>query len=150
MTSYRHTQAGWLSVAIALGVGIFGLVLVFGVGLHPALLFAWLVVVPVLITFNSLTTEVEDGTLRLSFGVGWIQRQVELRRVAEVRVVRNRWFYGWGIRLTPHGWLWNVSGLDAVELVYLDGSKFRVGTDEPRVLAQALQAEIDRRGWEET
>ena len=42
------------------------------------------------------------------------------------------------------------ASLDAVELVYLNGSKFRVGTDEPRVLAQALEAEIARRGWEES
>ena len=35
-------------------------------------------------------------------------------------------------------WLvWNISGLDTVELTYRDGKKFRIGTDEPEVLLDA-------------
>ena len=48
--------------------------------------------------------------------------------------------------LTPHDWLYNVSGLDAVEIVRISGKKFRVGTDEPRALVAALKAAMsDRR-----
>jgi len=54
--------------------------------------------------------------------------------------VRNKWWYGLGIRLTPHGWLYNVSGLDAIEIVRRSGKTFRVGTDEPKALAAALRA----------
>jgi len=37
-------------------------------------------------------------------------------------------------------WLvWNISGLDAVELTYCDGKKFRIGTDEPEALLEALK-----------
>jgi hypothetical protein len=43
-----------------------------------------------------------------------------------------------GIRLSPGGVLWNVSGLDAVELSLDGGRRFRVGTDEPRALAAAI------------
>jgi hypothetical protein len=34
--------------------------------------------------------------------------------------------------------MWNISGLDAVELDYLDGRKFRIGTDQPEELADAI------------
>jgi len=65
-----------------------------------------------------------------------------LSQVQNAAVVRNKWYYGWGIRLTPGGWLWNVSGLDAVELTFKNGKKFRIGTDEPDRLLQALPVGI--------
>lgn len=52
--------------------------------------------------------------------------------------MRNKWWYGWGIRLTPHGWLYNVSGLDAVELHLTGGRKVRLGTAEPAQLSRAI------------
>ena len=59
--------------------------------------------------------------------------------IAIVTQVRNRWWWGFGIRWTPHGWMWNISGLDAVELTYHNGKKFRIGTDEPEALLEALK-----------
>ena len=35
--------------------------------------------------------------------------------------------------------VWNISGLDAVELTYHNGKKFRIGTDEPEALLEALK-----------
>jgi hypothetical protein len=54
----------------------------------------------------------------------------------------RRSFYGWGIRWIPGGWLWNVSGLDGVELVLVNNRRFRVGTDEPEQLAAAIQGAL--------
>ena len=59
--------------------------------------------------------------------------------------MRNLWYYGWGIRYTPHGWLFNVSGLDAVELELKNGRTWRVGTDEPVELLAAIQAAAEGR-----
>jgi len=141
---YRHTQVGWLMLGILVPALLFLLtsfVLLPGGGeAVRGVVAAVLVVVGVL--FSSLRTEVERGRLRVAFGPGWPSREEPLRNVAEVRRVRNPWVYGWGIRLTPHGWLWNVSGLDAVELTRRDGSRFRVGTDDPEGLLAALQAEV--------
>ena len=36
-------------------------------------------------------------------------------------------------------WLWNVSGFRAVELVFKDGKRFRIGTDEPESLIRAIE-----------
>jgi hypothetical protein len=38
----------------------------------------------------------------------------------------------------PGGVIWNVSGFDAVELELDDGTRFRIGTDEPVALAAAI------------
>jgi hypothetical protein len=54
--------------------------------------------------------------------------------------VRNPWYYGWGIRITPDGLLYNVSGTRAVEITLTDGSKLRLGTDEPEALCQAIRS----------
>jgi hypothetical protein len=36
--------------------------------------------------------------------------------------------------------LWNVSGLDAIELTFATGKRFRIGTDEPGKLLEAIRA----------
>jgi hypothetical protein len=40
---------------------------------------------------------------------------------------------GWGIRALHKGWLWNIAGLDAVELELKTGRVFRIGTDDADV-----------------
>jgi hypothetical protein len=140
-TIYRHTQVGAVTLA---GMGIALVAAVFwGVrASQPALLTAALLVGVVLVLFSTLTVVVRDGALVVFFGPGLIRRRIPLRRIRDVRVVRTPWTYGWGIRLTPRGWLWNVSGLDGVELQFDDGRRFRIGSDEPTRLAEALRREV--------
>lgn len=94
--------------------------------------------------FHSLVVTVRgdasEAFLRVQFGWGLIRRTIPLASIESARPVRNSWWYGWGIRLTPHGWLWNVSGLDAVELELTSGKRFRIGTDEPGRLVRAIEA----------
>jgi len=96
-------------------------------------LFAWSAA-----TFGTLTVIVEDDHLRLYFGRGWPRKAIPLRDVASAVPVRNRWWYGLGIRWIPGGWLWNVWGLDAVELRLSTGRVFRVGTDDVDGLVAAI------------
>jgi hypothetical protein len=77
--------------------------------------------------------------LHVRFGIGLIRKRIDLAKVRAFRSVRNPWYWGWGIRLYPGGWLYNVSGLDAVELALDDGTELRVGTDEPERLVDALR-----------
>jgi hypothetical protein len=63
---------------------------------------------------------------------------VRLGDITDIRQVRNKWYYGWGIRKIPGGWMYNVWGLDAVELELQSGKKFRIGTDEPTELLGIL------------
>ena len=41
-------------------------------------------------------------------------------------------------RRTQLGWMFNVSGLDAVELSLASGARFRIGTDRPGEVMVAL------------
>jgi len=140
-TVYRHTQVsratmGGLGIAWV-AVGWWGWRLS-----DPVLVTAAGLVALVLVLFSTLTVIVRDGAMDVFFGPGLIRRRIPLRRLREVRVVRTPWYYGWGIRLTQTGWLWNVSGLDGVEVQFDDGRRFRVGSDEPNRLAEALLGEM--------
>jgi len=104
----------------------------------PHLLVAALLLV-VLVLFSTLTVVVRPREVDIRFGPGVIRKRYALGDFVSVNVVRNRWYWGLGIRLIPKGWLYNVSGLDAVELVRKNGRVVRIGTDEPEALAAALR-----------
>ena len=82
---------------------------------------------------------IDQSAIQLAFGPGWPRKSIRLAEVRGAEPVRNRWWYGWGIRITPHGWLWNVSGLDAVEVLLASGRRTRIGTDEPQELTAAIR-----------
>jgi hypothetical protein len=136
---YRHTQfGGWtlgvvaVAMATAVWAGLWGTS-----PLPPVLL---VLGGCLLALFASLTVVVGDQVLEVSFGPGVIRRRIPLSSIREVRVVHSPWYYGWGIRLTPGGWLWNASGSRGVELHFDNGRRFRIGTDEPDRLANVLIA----------
>ncbi|MGE3276506.1 MAG: hypothetical protein AB7O67_15440 [Vicinamibacterales bacterium] len=140
---YRHTQAGWAMAGTA--VAILGVVAWQTTSRNPGpTLVVGAVLVLLLLVMPSLTVEVTDVEIRCRFGVIPYWKRLPLSRVASATPVRNNPLYGWGVRWTPHGWLWNISGLDAVELRYHDGGTFRIGTDEPDRLAAAIAERLPR------
>lgn len=137
---YQHTQFGKVIVVSLLFSALFlvGLGLAFGDRI-------FLVGGPVMmgiaiLLFYSLTVEIDATHLRFYFGIGLIRKRIPLAEVVEVQPVRNSWIHGWGIHRTPHGWLYNVSGWEAVEIALASGKRLRLGTDEPRRLTQAILA----------
>ena len=124
---YCHTQFGYVTAG---GIAVSAV----GCGIAAAALGSWtlaaatLLLLFLLVLFASLTVTVRDGVLECAFGPGLIRRRIPLERVDDVAVVRTPWYYGWGIRLTPYGWLWNVSGTHGVELRFTDGRRFRIGS----------------------
>lgn len=144
MQVYKHKQAGTL-ILLALGAAaaLIAVTLILGattnaVGAMVAITVMAIVLISMAL-FGSLTVSINEDQLMVSFGPGIIRKQFRAEDICGARIVRNPWYYGWGIRLTPHGWLWNVSGLDAVELDLKNNRKFRIGTDEPRELLAAIQ-----------
>ena len=135
---YHHTQTGaalrWGLILPAIGLLAIGFAARRAVPFVPlaALLAAtgW--------AFSSLTVEVTPTRLTWFFGPGLLRKSIEREAIIGATPVRNPWWYGWGIHLTPRGWLYNVGGLDAVELALSNGSTLRIGSDEPEALARAL------------
>ncbi len=138
MNFYRRTQFGTVSVAIV--VAAIGVLVVISqnIGWHPVSLFVAGVLGVAILLFCTLTIDIDRQRLRCFFGPGLIRKDFPLTEVVSAIPVRNRWYYGWGIRLTPSGWMFNVSGLDAVELELVQGKRFRIGTNEPEVVVRAI------------
>ena len=143
--SYHHTQFGWVTlgttvvVLLAVAVGLWSsdaatLLLVTTIIAMLGLLFGW------------LTVDVDDRRLLMTMGIGLIRRNIPLSMVHAFAPVSNRWYYGWGVRITPYGMLYNVSGLRAVEVLFENGRRVRIGTDEPEALVRALSAATHKLG----
>ena len=81
---------------------------------------------------------IAGGAINWWFGPGFWKMRVTIDEIEVCEPVRNRWWWGWGIRYFGRGWLYNVSGLDAIEIRLKSGKHIRIGTDEP----EALVAEI--------
>ena len=152
MKLYSHTQPGKL-----IGWCMIGIVLLFFAGMlgakiwtHPFYVqlipyISLLLLMACWVLFYSLTVDITPKKMTVSFGPGFIKKIFRLDDIRGARVVRNKIWYGWGIRLTPHGWMYNVSGLDAVELELREGKTFRIGTDEPEKLLTAIRDATGRR-----
>jgi len=143
---YQHTQFGTVVVG---SLAASALVLV-GLGLalgERVFTFGGPVMMGIAaLLFYALTVEIDGTHLTFRFGVGLIRKRIPLAEIVNVKPVRNSWLYGWGIHRTPHGWLYNVSGWEAVEIAMASGKRLRLDTDEPQRLAQALLAATRERG----
>jgi hypothetical protein len=139
---YRHTQQGTVVLASVGAIVFLIIALSLNRGsIHPVEAMVAVLLVLVLLQFSSLTVEVRDGGISCRFGPGLIRKWIPLSDIDALRSVTNPWIAGWGIRWLPgHYWLWNVSGLHAVELQLRDGSRFRIGTDEPDILVDAIKS----------
>ena len=141
---YHHIQkAAWFTALLFLPAVILTLVLI-SEGQAALTPLALLCLIPAWL-FSRLVVEIDRRELRCFFGPGWIRRRFALDQIRSVETVRNRWWYGWGIRRAPSAWMFNISGLDAVELTLASGKRFRIGTDEPQQLADAIRAGLEAR-----
>lgn len=149
---YRHTQPGTL-MRILLGIATLGgaIALILPGSRCPPGAFAVLCLVIFIMLlssylFHSLTVVVTDEVIEIRFGPGLIRKTYPMSGLISCNIVRNSWLYGWGIHWCGKaGWLYNVSGFDAVEIVFKDGKKARIGTDAPRELAAAINEHIRSR-----
>jgi hypothetical protein len=145
---YRHTQIAWTLIVLVVAVVLAELAIVtFSAPqgtLALALSGAVVAVAAVMLAlFSTLTVVVDYRAVRLWFGFGSLRREVMLADVSVARKVRNHWYAGWGVRVIPGGRLYNVGGLDAVELEMDNGRVVRVGTDQPDALLAAVKAALE-------
>jgi hypothetical protein len=124
MKIYQHRQGGkvttWFSLAVAAVMTVVGVCV-----LKPLLV--W---VPLLLVIGWL------------FGPGLIAKRVALDEIANVTCVRTNFFEGWGIHFSRFGWLYNVSGWEAVAIHLRNGRSFALGTDEPEALRAIIQQNL--------
>jgi hypothetical protein len=140
---YRHTQRGTLILIACFAIGALGLILSWASQQWQPAVFMLVTMIATATLFSSLTVEVAENELRWHFGPGLLNYRLALDEISDVAIVRNQWWNGWGIRMAGGFRLYNVSGLDAVELRLHSNDIRRIGTDDPEGLVKVLRA---RRG----
>ncbi len=145
--SYHHVQWGrtWLLflplfLAVVISTSLSG-----SLTLTLSTLGFTLAVFFVLVYFQRLEVVIADDEISAAFGFGKPRRSYGMAEISDVSLVRTPWWYGFGVRKIPHGWMYNVWGLDGVELELEDGRIFRIGTDDADRLFGALELSLPRR-----
>src|SRR5690554_4065064 len=89
--------------------------------------------------FYGMKTTVTGSKITIAFGIGLIRKSIDLSTVQSVKSVKNQWYYGWGIRMIPNGWLYNIAGLRAVKIKRKDkNSVLRIGSKHPEILRKVI------------
>jgi len=149
--NYKHTQIGHLIIIVTLAVFVlFAWAQIttraeapsVDSGANFAITAIMALILFILASFWSLRVIIDEKYLRIKFGYGIYRNNFSLDDIMSAKSVKNHWYYGWGIRgwLWPKMWIYNVSGFDAVEIKLKNGRTYRIGTDEPEKLEQALNS----------
>lgn len=138
---YKHTQIGTAMLVI------FGLVfslLVFTSISEPqeSIWFAYIIVGVVALLFSSLTISVDDHEIKWFFGPKFWNKSLQLSAIESAKIIETKWYFGFGIRLISTGWLYNVSGLTAVELQLKDKTTITLGTNDSKCLLKAIERNL--------
>jgi hypothetical protein len=136
---YEHRQVGYL-IIIALTAGLLLIAALMAIHAFNWIAFAALIILGAsLVLFASLTVVLWQDILEIRFGLGVIRKKFHLKDIESCQVVKNPWYYGWGIRPTPYGWLYRVSGSYAVEIRMKTSKRYRIGTDVPHELEEEIR-----------
>ena len=92
------------------------------------------------LVFSLQTVAGDDGGLSVILGPGLPVKRFAWSEIASCTSVRNSLLAGWGIRYLGDGWMYNVSGLDAVELRLTNGRRYRIGTAHPKELEAFIRS----------
>ncbi|HYE32557.1 MAG TPA: hypothetical protein VEH27_14095 [Methylomirabilota bacterium] len=132
---YKNTQRGTLIICAM----IIGALTFLGIA-RSTVWYVWVVTGALLLVawlFGSMTIHLTATELRWWFGPGILRTKIALEDIASARAVQTNVLEGWGIHYTRFGWLYNVSGFDAV--TDRTGKRFALGTNQPNELLRALE-----------
>ena len=138
--SYTHTQRVPDKVMVAGGLAALA------IGLTPPGLLLRLALLGTLgtaaATIRSLTVSVDETSVNLRFGDGFIRKSIPMADIQSSRAIRTTLWHGWGIHWLGDGWIYNIYGLDAVELRLKNGKRVIIGSDDTENLCQAIEANL--------
>lgn len=138
------SQFGTLLVIIFIPLIIFFVIILFLPGFDETveiiiLSVLLLVFIICILIFYRLTIYIDDTHISFKLGIGLIKKKYQISDIVNCKPVRNPVWYGIGIRWFPGGILYNVSGLNAIELTFKNKkSKVRIGTDKPDEIAREV------------
>jgi hypothetical protein len=148
MEQKKYTQFGTFSV-IALGSAlIFCIAIMIIIGFNDLapvgiMGFVVLTLLICLLIFYKLIKTIDDTYISFSLGTGLIAKKYLISDIKSCNSVSNNLIYGIGIRKIPGGWLYNVTGLRAIEIKFKNSKSIvRIGTNHPDEIAEIISKMI--------
>lgn len=136
---YERTQYGrWMTVMLGTATALLA-VLLLTIEVNPVGVAVLMLMLLLTGEFSRMTVTVDDEAVRVRYALGIIRRSWPLAELVAADVIRAPWWYGMGIRWTPHGWLWNVRSGQAVRITTADGGRSAIGSDDAVRLAEAIR-----------
>jgi hypothetical protein len=158
METKKYTQFGTFSVIVIGFAIILCIVIMVIAGLNDIapigiMGFVILTLGFFLLSFYKLTITIDNTYLRFSLGIGLIAKKYLISDIQSCESVSNNPMYGVGIRKISKGWLYNVSGLKAIEIKFKNSKRIvRIGTDRPDEIADKIsnmiRSDQSRSGFE--
>ena len=145
---YHKTQyASTLLVIFILCLLFLYILYFFQIGNNPVSSAAFtvftLIFIAIGILFYKMTTIVTKQEIKVVYGIGVVRFNFKIDKLTTVEITKTPWYYGWGIRYTPEGWLYNISNLCAVRITYEyngSGKTVTIGTPDPENLREAIKS----------
>ena len=145
--NYKETQYGWFVIIVFL---IFIISMFFTYleqwGTQPIPEIPFMILegffILILALFYKMNISVEEGVIRIVYGIGLIRIKITPEKIYEVTVFKVPWYWGMGIRITPKGWLYSLNGFKAVLIKYSIKGKEKItliGINDPEQLKTALE-----------
>jgi hypothetical protein len=151
--TYKKTQTGWIIIISCIPALLFLSWIIYyqdvlgkPFGDRPAPSSFYLGIILLLLVllalFSNLTVTGFPTYVEMKFGIGLIRKKFEYNDIRTCSVQKNPWYYGWGIRKIPGGWLYNISGLMSVQFDMKNGKMYRIGTEEPEKLEEFIKTRL--------
>ena len=96
----------------------------------------FVVIALIIVTFATLTVRVTDTMLEWHMTLWPMGVRIPIAEIESATPIRTP--VSWGIYPTQDGWLWNVSGNDAIAIKLHNGKKYAVGVPEHDSVMRAI------------
>lgn len=154
MNRYKHTQIGYLMLVVTFAVLVLFVCVYLTASAEPTsvdsgtnfvITALMVLILAFLALFSTLTVSVDETHVAIKFGYGIFRKRFLMSEIASIERVKNRWYYGWGIKVWfwPYMWIYSISGFDAVQIILKNGRIFRIGTDVPEALEKAIKQNMN-------
>jgi len=145
--NYKETQYGWFIIIIFFLIILF---IFFSYseqwGSRPIPKIPFLIMdglfILLLALFYKMVVRIEDKMILIIYGIGFIKIKLKPERVIGVESFKAPWYWGIGIRMTPKGWLYSLSGFKSVMIKYKIKEIKKttlIGTPNPEQLKAAIE-----------
>jgi len=156
METKKFTQFGTFYVIVMLPIFIFSLIMLFMKGFDNFVMGAVFSVLAVsllicLLIFYKISIYINETYISFKLGIGLVSKKYLIADIKSCKPVKNEPLFGIGIKIIPNGMLYNVSGLQAIELTFKNRkSKIRIGTNQPEEIASTINKMIENEKSEST